>query len=91
MSSTLFGRGTFLQTGNRSRQDQLDKQIAELRSFAVAATQEIQLQKTKIAAQEAASGLPVQATPSTEPQISASPSVESSVPALVVAAAPEPK
>jgi hypothetical protein len=45
MSSTLFGRGTFLQTGNKQRQDQLDKQNAELRSFAVAATQEIQTLK----------------------------------------------
>lgn len=50
MSSALFGRGTFLQTGNKQRQDQLDKQNAELRSFAVAATQEIQQLKTAYAA-----------------------------------------
>lgn len=50
MSSTLFGRGTFLQTGNKQRQDQLDKQNTELRSFAVAATAEIQQLKAVTAA-----------------------------------------
>lgn len=90
MSSVIFNRGTFLQTGSRSRQDQLDKQLAELRSFAVAATNEIQILKAKVAALETASGLPVQASRSVEPQISAVPSAESSVPALVVDAAPAP-
>ena len=50
MSSTLFGRGTFLQTGNKQRQDKLDKQNEELRSFAVAATVEIQKLKEAYAA-----------------------------------------
>lgn len=54
MSSALFGRGTFLQMGNRSRQDQLDKQLTELRSFAVAATQEIRDLKEKVARLEQA-------------------------------------
>ena len=50
MSSALFGRGTFLQMGHKQRQDQLDKQNAELRSFAVAATAEIQQLKVTLAA-----------------------------------------
>lgn len=50
MSSTLFGRGTFLQMGHKQRQDQLDKQNAELRSFAVAATTEIQQLKATVTA-----------------------------------------
>jgi hypothetical protein len=50
MSSALFGRGTFLQTGNKQRQDKLDKQNEELRSFAVAATQEIQNLKAAMVA-----------------------------------------
>ena len=89
MSSALFGRGTFLQTGHRERQDQLDKQLTELRSFAVAATQEIRTLKEKVLLLEAAIVGNAQTPQLAAPQKSAGPSAESSAPALVVDAVPE--
>jgi peptidoglycan hydrolase CwlO-like protein len=104
MSSTLFGRGTFLQTGNRNRQDQLDKQLAELRSFAVAATEEIRALQTKLAALEnaqlqsaqveerlsrAITAVRVQTSQLESAQKSAAPSAELSESELSVAAVPE--
>lgn len=64
MSSALFGRGTFLQAGNRSRQEYLDQQLTELRSFAVAATQEIRTLQAKVAELEALIKKPAELTPS---------------------------
>jgi len=84
MSSALFGRGTLLQTGHRQRQDQLDKQFAELRSFAVAATAEIRaLQEFRASAEKEIaalraqiSGQPAQPSPSESSQTAAAPSAE---------------
>jgi hypothetical protein len=77
MSSALFGRGTFLQTGNKQRQDQLDKQFAELRSFAVAATTEIRaLQEFRLSAEKEIAALRAQLTPVMNTPTTAVPSEE---------------